>query len=179
MKDFRVDPFYFLIIILVVFAIACGDDDEAVDNDPTTEEMLVGTWTTSSVEVTAEVDGQSLIDYLVNDLGYSEGDAALFNALFEAGLEESVTGSITLNSDNTYDSNFDGDTDDGTWSLSADESMITLDAGTADEATLNINSLTSTTLIVSLEDVISEDLDDDPETDDEEIMVEAVVTLSK
>ena len=179
MKEFKIDPLNFLIIILMVFAVACGDDDEAVDNGETTEEMLVGTWTTSSVEVTAEVDGESLIDYLVDVLGYSEGDAALFNAFFEAGLEDSVTGSITLNSDNTYDSNFDGDSDDGTWSLSADESTIILDGGTTDEVNLTISSLTSTTLIVSLEDAISEDLDDDPGTDDEEIMVEATVTLSK
>jgi len=178
MKEFRIDSLNFLLVILLVFAVACGDDDEPIDNNPTTEEMLVGTWTTSATEVTAEVDGQPLVDYLVDVLGYSEGDAALFNAFFEAGLEDSVTGSITLNANNTYESNFDGDIDNGTWSLSADESTITLDEGTADEVELDISSLTSTTLTVSLNDVILEDLDDDPATDDEEIMVEAAVTLT-
>lgn len=166
-------------LALVVFAFACGNDDEGNGNNPpTAEEMLVGTWTTSTIDITLTVDDKSLTDYLVEDLGWSESDADFYTQLFEAELESSVDGTLTLNADNTYDSDFDDSPDDGTWSLSADETTLTLDAGTIDEVDITIISITGTSLVVSIEDTQEEDLDDDAGTPDEEIMIVADITLT-
>ena len=168
-----------LMIVLVVFAFACGDDDEGSDPPPpTTEDMLVGTWTTSSINIELTVGEKSLADYLVEDLGWSEADANFYSQLFEAELESAVDGTLTFNDDGTYDSNFDDSPDEGTWSLSADDTTITLDAGTSDEVDITIVSITDTTLVVTLGDSEFDDLDDDPETPDEEITIVAEITLT-
>lgn len=178
MKDSRISLIQFLMGILVIFAAACGDDDDGNGNNPpTTEERLAGTWTTSTSEITIMVGDKSLTDYLVEDLGWDETDAATYVAIFEGELEAGVDGSITLNSDNTYSSEFDGDPDSGTWSLSADETMLTLDDGT-EAVVITVNSVTDTTLDVTIEDTLSEDLDNDPDTPDEEVEVVGEVTFT-
>ena len=179
MKNSILNLFQFLMMMLVVFAVACGDDDEGNGNTPpTTEEMLVGTWTTSTTDISLTVGDKSLGDYLVEDLGWSQEDADFYTAFYEAELESAVDGTLTLNADNTYTSNFDDSPDSGTWNLSADESTITLDEG-ADEVQITLNSVTATTLDVTLEDSELDDLDDDPETPDDEIKIVAHITLSK
>ena len=166
-------------VILVVFAFACGDDDDSNGNNPpTTEEMLVGTWTTSTSTITTMVGDKSLTDYLIEDLGQSETDAANVVAVIEGELADAVDGSLTLNADNTYSSQFAGDPDSGTWSLSTDETTLTLNDG-IESANLTVNLVTETVLDVTIEDTISQDLDDDELTPEEEIEVAADVTLTK
>ena len=169
----------FLMVILVVFAFACGDDDDSNGNNPpTTEEMLVGTWTTSASEITTSVGGQLLTDYLVNDLGWTQEDAELYSAAYDAQLEAAVDGTLTFNADNTYNLVFDQVPENGTWSLSADETTLTLNDGT-EEIDVTLNSVTSNTLDVTIEDTLTDDLDDNPETPDEEIEASVDITLTK
>lgn len=165
----------YLILILVLFLAACGDDDSAELN---TEDHLLGTWTTSSIAIEASVGSQSLTDYLVDEVGMSQEEAEAQYDLFIDSLEPEVTGSLTLNSDNTYDSSFGGGTDSGTWSLSADGKTLTLFEG-QDEIEITINSITATTWNATLGDGIFLDLDDDPETPDVEVTVVANLTLTK
>ncbi|HMB63694.1 MAG TPA: lipocalin family protein [Eudoraea sp.] len=165
-----------LIAILVIGVTSCSDDDTTAEKS--TMDLLVGTWTTSSVDIDATVEGQSLTDYLVNEVGLSENEAADQYALFEAALVSEVTGSLTLNADNTYESSFAGNSDSGTWSLSSDENTLTLLEGT-DAIVVTINSLTANTLSGSLGDDIMQDLDDDPGTPDETITVVATIILTK
>lgn len=165
-----------LIAILVIGVTSCSDDDTAAAKS--TMDLLIGTWTTSSVDIDATVEGQSLTDYLVNEVGLSESEAADQYALFEAALVSEVTGSLTLNADDTYESSFAGGSDSGTWSLSSDENTLTLLEGT-DVIVVTINDITANTLSGSLGDDIMQDLDDDPGTPDETITVVATIILTK
>lgn len=174
MKTFAFLPFQSPMMILVIFASSCDNGDD----QPTTAELLIGTWTTSTIVIDATVGTQSVTDYLINEVGLSPADAAAQYALFEAALQSEVTGSLTLNTDNTYASSFGGGSDSGTWSLSSDEKPLTLYEG-ADVIVITINSVSSSTLNATLGDDIAQDLDADTGTPDEIVTVEATITLTK
>lgn len=177
MKKILDYPFRIMIVLLVLFVAACGSDDDDNDN-LSTADKLVGTWTTSSINIDASVGDQSLTDYLVDEVGLSAEDAAAQYGLFVAALQSEVTGSITLNADNTYETDFGNGTDSGTWSLSTDEETLTLTDG-SDATEVTVNSVSGSTWNASIGDVITMDLDDDPGTPDEEVTVVANLTLTK
>ena len=168
----------FLVIIgtLLVFYASCSEDE----NEPEAINDLIGLWTVSNIEFDAKVGNQSLLDFLINEGGMPADDAAILFAFFEALILDELdpNGTIDIKANNTYISNFDGP-DDGTWKLSADGKILTLNEGTIDETDLTVNSLTSSTLIVTQIEVTQEDIDDDPLTPDVEIAVEITMTLAK
>jgi len=166
--------FQLRILILVIFAASCDNGDE----EPTTAELLIGNWITSTVEIDATVGTQSYTDYLIDEVGLSPTDATVQDAVFKAALLSEVTGSLTINSNNTYTSSFGGGSDSGTWSLSSDETTLTLYEG-ADVIVITINSISGSTLNVTFGDDFPQDLDDDSETPDEIVTVEAEITLTK
>lgn len=161
-------------LILVIGVAGCDKSDDELS----TAELLVGTWTTSAINVDAKVGSKSLVDYLIDDVGLSPEEAAAKYALFEAGLESELTGSLTLHSDQTYESAFGSGSDSGTWSLSADEKTLTLYEG-SDTIVITVNSVSGSTLNVTLGNDISQDLDDDMATPDETITAVADLTLTK
>ena len=166
----------YLIVILLIGVAGCSSDDGTTSMS--TMEKLIGTWTTSDVNVDATIDGQSVTDYLVDVGGLTPAEAAAQYAIFQALLESEVTGSLTLNSDNTYVSSFGGGSDSGTWSLSSDGKTLTLFEGT-DTIVITVQSVTANLLNVSLGDDILEDIDNDAGTPDVLISVLADVTLVK
>ena len=163
-----------LVMLFVLLSWACSNDDDVVEI--TTAEKLIGTWTTSDVNVAASVGGQSITDYLVDVVGLSPTEAAAQNAIFEALLVSELTGSLTFNADNTYTTNFGGDTGGGTWSLSSDEKTLTLVDGT-ETVVVTIVSITGSLLNASITDTINEDLDNDPGTPEVAILVLADITM--
>lgn len=168
----------FIVILFVGFSACNKDDDGDGSSNLTTSELLIGTWSVTDFDLDIMIGSQSLIDYLIEVEGLTPEEAAAQNAIFEAFLESEVTGTLTLKSDNTYVSNFGDGSTTGTWSLSADEKILTLVEG-SDTIVLTINSVTTTTLKVTISEVSPEDLDDDPETPDVIISVEANLTLTK
>jgi hypothetical protein len=174
MKKSTVNPFQFLIVILVVGVAACDDDGDELS----TAELLIGTWTTSQIAIETTVGTQSLTDYLIDVVGLSPADAAIQSGLFESALTSEVTGTLTLNSDNTYESSFGGGSDSGTWSLSTDEKTLTLFEG-LDIILITINSISGNTLNATLGDDIPYDIDDNSGTPDVIVTAEANLTLTK
>jgi hypothetical protein len=171
----NISCFIFLSSLIVLFAGCNGDDDG--------EEMagadLIGTWEVTNAELDATVGNQSLTDYFIDVGGLSPENASIAYTLFETFFLAELDGTIQFLSNNTYLSNFGNQPDDGTWSLSSDGKTLTFDGGTVDETMVTINSLTSTTVNLTLSEEIEEDLDDDPETQDVPIDVEVDLTLSK
>jgi hypothetical protein len=165
----------FLMAILLLFVAGCSDDE---DSGATTSELLIGTWNTSAIDIEVSVGSQTLVDYLIDEVGLSPSEAASQQDQFIDSLEPEITGSLIFNADNTYSSNFGGGSDNGTWSLSGDGKTITLIEG-ADQIAVSIQSITSTTLVASLGDSILVDIDDDPGTPDVEITVVATLTMTK
>ena len=178
MKLFILNLSKFVLVLLVIFSTSCGDDD-GDGEEANVIDLLIGTWTTDQiVSVTTSVDGQSILDYLVNEVGMSPTDAAVREALIQSALEQEVTGTLTINADNTYESMFAGGMDSGTWSLSADETTLTMFEG-PDTIIITINSITATRWDASTGDTIMLDLDGDAGTPEEEVEASANVIFTK
>lgn len=179
MKKFSNILYGLFVVAFLVGLTGCNkDDDGDGSSNLTTRELLIGTWTVTDFDLEILIGSQSLLDYLIEVEGLSPEEAAAQNAIFEAFLVSEVTGSLTLKSDNTYVSNFGEGSTTGTWSLSADEKTLTLVEG-EDTIVITINSITATTLKATISETSQEDLDEDPETPDVIISIEALLTLTK
>ncbi len=156
------------------------DDTDATDcpDEPGTAELLIGTWTTLSLNIDTSVGDLSVIEYLIDVVGLTQTDAETQYGLIEAALAAEVTGSLTINADNTYASNFGGGSDSGTWNLSADGRILTLFEG-PDLIIITINAITSDTLNATLGDDIFIDVDNDPTTPDVLVTAEVNLILNK
>ncbi len=160
-------------------ATDCDDSDAGdCDDEQSTSELLLGSWTTTDINVVTSVGSQSITDYLINVVGFSPEDAAAQQELIESALEYEVTGTLVLDADNTYDSSFAGGSDSGTWNLSADETTLTLFEG-ADIIIITINSITENTWIGTTGDDLLVDLDNDSTTPNVIVTAEANVIFIK
>ncbi|MEQ9375661.1 MAG: hypothetical protein RIG68_10815 [Imperialibacter sp.] len=126
-------------IALVLLAGCGGKDDEGVSSP------LIGTWKISKVDVIeVSVDGKDFVEYFT-DLGLDEATAEEFAADISASAEEnSDIANVTMEfkADNTYLSTQPGEADEtGTWSLSDDGKILTIDDTQYDVKTLSSSSL--------------------------------------
>lgn len=153
-------------------------DEEGNCDEPTVADLLVGTWTSTEITINAFVGTQTLVEYLVGVVGLSQADAEAQNDILVNSFIPDLTGSLTLNSDSTYESDFLGGSDTGTWSLSADETILTLIEG-PDTIVITINSISETTWSATLSDTFPQDLDSDPGTPDVDVTVVADVILTQ
>ncbi len=167
---------WFICLFIVLGVGACNDDDDSSGEEASVAELIIGTWTSTDIEIRAFVGNQTLVEYLVDVEGLSQAEAEAQFDLFVAALGPEVTGSLTINADGTYESDFEGGSDTGTWSLNADETVLTLVEG-ADTIVITINSISSDTWDATLGDTFLVDVDNDPGTPDVSIMVEADVIL--
>lgn len=163
---------YFMMILFAgVLVTSCDKDD---DDEPA--DLLVGTWTAQSADAEARVGNQPMADYFVSQ-GFTVSDAQLLTNLFNVTIQQSFTGTITFIADGTYTSTLGGESDAGTWSLSADGKQLTIDSNTDNTLLLNVDRLTGNELVVSWTETGEEDLNDDtvPET----IVVDVTMNLTK
>lgn len=168
---------FLLLVVLTWIGIpACNEDKD--DMEVNTEELLIGTWVTTDVEVTTLIGGQSVADYLVDTVGLSTAEAAVQEALFHAFLVNELEVTLTLHEDHTYESEFSGGMDSGTWSLSADEKTLTLVEG-GEVIIVTINSISSSVMNATIADEIEFDIDNDSNTPDVTINASADLILEK
>ncbi|MGB5203263.1 hypothetical protein [Eudoraea sp.] len=162
-------------------ATDCDDSDAADCNEElSTAELLPGTWTTSEVDIFTSVSGQSIADYLIDVVGFTEEDALDQQALIESYLEEEATGTLKFYEDNTYESFGANGYDFGTWSLSADETTLTLfESNFPDMLIITINSISEDTWNATIGDDLLFDLDNNPATPDVTLTAAANVVLVK
>lgn len=158
--------------IMCVF-VSCNKDDE----EPRPADLILGKWTVSSADMDLMFDNKNLVQYLVDELGLSQNEAIAFNNLLEDALLEFFVGTIDFKQDHTYTINMGGETDSGTWNLSADGKTLTMDAETIDETIATIISLDSSTLKIEMSQHAEEDLDEDGTT--EQLIMKITMTLNK
>jgi hypothetical protein len=72
---------------------------------------------------------------------------------------------------------FGGETDNGTYSLSADRKTLTMDPGTNDETVADVLTLNASTLKIKMTQNAEEDLDDDGA--DEQFNMTITMTLNR
>lgn len=161
--------------VTLSFLASCSEDDEG-DNVGSSED-LIGTWNVSALDFEFTINGEDFIQWLVDNAGLSNDDAEFFRDLFETAFSEDITGSFNFNADGTYTATDGGTTyETGTWSL--DGNLLTLNVDGDDEpVTLTVNTLTSSALVLSLEETQTEDFDEDGAT--EEIRIAIQITLAK
>jgi hypothetical protein len=126
-------------IALVLLAGCGGKDDEGVSSP------LIGTWKFSKVDVIeVSVDGKDFVEYFA-DLGLDEATAQEIADEFAASAEENsdiANVTVEFKADNTYLSTQPGEADEtGTWSLSDDGKILTIDNTQYDVKTLSSTSL--------------------------------------
>lgn len=163
----------------------CDDTDPAITQNPdgdcdpgSIEDLLPGTWVTTDIVLDLMVGELTVLEYLTSVLGLSEEDANARLAALEAELIVELEVTLVLYDDNTYESFFAGGSDSGTWSLSADETTLTLFEG-PDTIVVNLLGVSETTLAGILSDVLPLDLDEDPSTPDEDVTAVATVTMTR
>lgn len=162
-------------------ATDCDDNDaDACDNEMSTAELLVGTWTPTDINIEASVGTQSVPDYLVNEIGLSPEDAAAQYELLQDEFEAQITEELIFNVDYTYSSYFNGAYDNGEWSLSEDEKTLTLLEGAIpDIIIITINSISETSWDATTGGDFLLDLDNNPATPKVLVSVEGNVIFIK
>jgi hypothetical protein len=158
------------VIIIGLILSSCSKDS-------TPEEDIIGTWTTGSATFTAMINGKTMTQYFIDDLGLTTTEAQQYTALFNATMQQAFSGTMQMKSDHTYTATLGGEPDDGTWSLSSDGKKLTIDSSTEEPMILDVIELTSSKIHLQGTDTVTEDLNDDgtPET----IIVTIDLTFTK
>ncbi|GEM_PF-327274 len=162
-----------LIAAMAMFCVSCNDEDD--DNDGVTASEIVGVWTVSNVEGDIEINGISFMDYLIDLLGMTQEEAE--DALEEMLEDFPASGTITMNADGTYNSNFNDEVDSGTWHLSANGKVLTIDKDTEDEMVFDVTTLTNSKLVIEATETEHVDMNDDMV--DELLEVTVIMTFTK
>jgi hypothetical protein len=144
--------------------------------DSTTTNDLIGTWNTQSSTFTATINGKTMTQYFMDDMGLTADEAQLAIGMFNTQMQQTFTGTIQMKSDNTYTSTMGGTTDTGTWSLSSDGKKITLDAGTEGSTILDVIELTPSKLHVSGTETTTDDLNADGIQDTMVVTIDLTLT---
>ncbi len=160
-------------LILCYFLVACNERIRT--DDRTNAEKFPCTWTTNTVELTLEVDGVPLMEYLTGTLGYSNSEATTIGADLEEDFVDEVTGTMKITDDGSFVSMFNEIDSHGTWSIAADDKSVTLVEHTAELVEFTILLVSDETLIVSITDDFMFDLDKDPATPDDVLSAEAFI----
>jgi hypothetical protein len=159
MKFLTLRNFIPVIITVMIFS-SCKKDDATPTND------LIGTWTMKTGTFTAQIDGKSLSQYLIDELEIPAAMVQSYLNAYNESMLQSYEGTILIKSDNTYSTTMGGDTDTGTWMLSADKKKLTINSSTGDTIVFDVIELTSNTLNLQATDTETDDYNDDniPET---------------
>jgi hypothetical protein len=160
MKNFKL---LLVIAIGMLMFQACNNETEG-----TSDADLVGVWEIDNLDFDVLINNESLSEFF--GVGGSQIEA-LFTAQFEAEYENST---FEFKSDNSYEVIQPGSaTETGTWAISADGNQLIFDEGSSDETTFNISSVSSTSLILNIEESEnSEDLDGDGTDDEVKVVID-------
>lgn len=164
--------FQFCICLISVFFIflSCGNND---DENPQ-EKSIVGTWTYSSSDYDATINGQSYLSFLMENFDISEWEAqALADVFFLQETENFVGTTLTFHADGTYvlrDKTSEEET--GTYSLQNNETQLTLNPDEGDSLVLNVTEFTTSTLTLAFSVEEMEDINEDGDEETLEISLE-------
>lgn len=131
-------------LAIILLTSGCGNDD------PKPQSLLVGTWSITDVDSEFTMGGLSIVDYLVTQ-GFDLEIAQYYSGELMAEITPvDLRGTVEFKADGSYSANDGSSTSTGTWQISDNQQTLTLDQGTADEATMQVKVLTSTNLELEL-----------------------------
>ena len=159
--------------LLILVAGACSKDEEPLSQ---TYQNLIGEWAPSSLSVTAQIDGKSFVQFLIDDLGFTEEEAQAAAQEFVDFIGGSVSGTIEFKNDGTYAAVLGGDSDAGTWSLTNSDQIIMLtENGSTESTELGIKTISQTLLVVEYDETAFVEFDGS----EMEVVMEIELTLDK
>ncbi|ADR20926.1 hypothetical protein MATR_14480 [Marivirga tractuosa] len=165
MKKFNLLTVLFL--GLFVFQ-ACNSDEKA------TEGEIEGKWNVSDLSFDFTINGEDFSDYFSDD----PSTADLVESILTASYQDSFGGTLEFKSDGSYVATGDNNsTDEGTWSVNSDGTVLTLDGGTAEEFAFDIVTSTNSSLVLQFTQTESQDIDFDGTVD--EVSTSLNLSLSK
>ncbi len=119
-----------LLFLLPVLFLSCNEDDE-----PTPEELLIGTWTLSDQDIEIFINGELVPAVLLEQFGVDTDTLQAF--------PDNTT--VEFKSDKSYIVTApDEGEGSGTWVLSSDGKQLTIDAADSDPLIFQVETLTST-----------------------------------
>lgn len=129
----------FLSVILLSVLVSCKKDE------PTTEEMLSGKWSSGVVNINIKVGDMTLNQYLVST-GISATEALLYTALVNSTAQSYFTGELQVNADKsfTWKTAASSTAVSGTWLVDSDGKEITLSSTAGLGGVFEITELTDT-----------------------------------
>lgn len=141
------------------FLVSCsGDDKDEVPQDG----PIVGTWTFSSIDFDATINGQDYIEYLVETFDITE-EEAMFLAEFYRGQflgSEFQSSTITFKRDGTYVTQGGDSEETGTYTLTNSNTKLTLSSG-GEVTEFDVKELTNNNLKLEYTGVDEDDIDED------------------
>jgi hypothetical protein len=172
---FKLSVLILFLSTAILFISTCKKDEETVPP----EDLLEGTWKFGETTIDLTVGGVDLVQYVMDNFGYTQQQADLMVAQFAAAVNDDNEGEITFNEDKTYSVAYDsGDTENGTWAINAEGTELTLTYENETDQ-LFIRTLTSILLIISLPtEVEYVDFDGD-EIEETELTMNGELRLTK
>jgi hypothetical protein len=164
---------FIIILFTGVLISSCKKDEDDGDS----QDDLIGTWITGLSTIDAKVGDIPMNQFFIDSLGLSASDAQVYTSLFNITVQQSYAGTVTFNANGTYSATFGGDTDTGTWVFSSDNKQLTIDSNLDPPLELDVVRLTANELVLSWNETVSEDINEDgiPEV----ISVDVEMTLTK
>jgi hypothetical protein len=145
---------------------SCSKDDEINADD------IIGEWTISSSSMNMTIDGVDVIQYLKAEFELTQDEA---EEMYTTYFYYEITGTCEFKNDGTYTSNIEDEIDNGTWEING--SKLTMDKDAEDEMIMDINTLTSSKLVVSSTETDSQDINQD--NTDETMVSKMQITFTK
>ncbi len=155
MKNILQQSTKWLFIGLTLLVMVSCEEDES---DGISVDNIIGTWEVESVAADATINEMDFIDYMTSELELSEVEAQLMYSLFMSEIED-MSGTIDMKEDGTYIAHFEDDSESGTWELNSN--TLLLDKDLEDEQSIEVLTLTETTMILRMSDTMEEDMNED------------------
>lgn len=164
-----------LLLIPVLLFTSCKDNESTPPS--ATEEDLIGAWTGAIGDYEIFINDQSLADFFG-----SQQAAEFFLGFLDFSEDDitSATGSVEFLSNNTYIASSPDTPDsetEGTWEIRQNGTVLVLDEGTSNEASLEVVSISESQLVFKLEQSQpTDDLNFDGQDDTVTVTGEIILT---
>lgn len=163
---------YLAVLLMVsgtLFVTSCDENDD--DNSPISQSAIIGEWVYKSADISIVINDMDIIDYFIEEFEISEDSAEVWKEMFTEEMNDFDGYKWKFTSDNKYLVTSPEGNETGTWSLSSDNKKLTL---TSEEETevVDLKTLTSSKMIVFMEESMEEDINGDEVDDQIEVSFE-------
>lgn len=160
--------------VALFFFVSCDDNEVKAIVPP--DQLLEGNWSYEAAKIDVTVNGQDIVDYLIEVFELPATQANQIASMIENESFEFTDSSWKFNHDKTFTVLDDDQITTGTWNLSVDYKKLNLMAD-GETNSVDVLVLTATKLQVFMS--IVEEVDIDEDGINERLVIDATLTLKK